>query len=91
MPRRLPEELEGKDLVPICMASKLGDAKKVESVFDEANIDYTFEITPIIGKSIMSILFGGAKNGVMFLVSSEQYDFCRSLLENAGFPELIIG
>lgn len=90
MPRRLPEELEGKELVPLCLASKLADAKKIESVLDGANIDYTFEITPVSGKSILSILFGGITKGVMFLVLSEQYELCRSLLEKAGLSSLVI-
>ena len=91
MPRRLPEEFGGKELVPLCLASKLADAKEIESVLDKAGIDYTFEITPISGKSILSILFGGIRKGVMFLVLSGQYEFCRSLLEKAGLSNLIIG
>lgn len=93
MPRRLPEEFEGKELVPLCLASKLADAKEIESVLDKAGIDYTFytfEIRPISGKSILSILFGGIRKGVMFLVLSGQYEFCRSLLEKAGLSNLII-
>jgi hypothetical protein len=37
MPRRLPEEFEGKELVPLCLASKLADAKEIESVLDKAS------------------------------------------------------
>ena len=90
MPRRSPEEFEGKELVPLCLASKLADAKELESVLDKAGINYTFEITPISGKSTLSILFGGIRKGVMFLVLSGQYEFCRSLLEKAGLSNLII-
>jgi len=90
MPRRSPEEFEGKELVPLCLASKLADAKEIESVLDKTGIDYTFEIAPISGKSILSILFGGIRKGVMFLVLSGQYEFCRSLLEKAGLSNLII-
>ena len=90
MTRRLPEELEGKKLVPLCLAVKLADAKKIESVLDRAGIEYTFEITPVQGKSILSLVFGSIRKGVMFLVKIEQYEDCRSLLENAGLYNLII-
>ncbi len=52
MTRRLPEELEDKELIP---GLRLSDAKKIETVFDNAGIDYTFEITPITAKSVLSI------------------------------------
>ena len=90
MTRRLPEELEGKKLVPLCLAVKISEARNIESVLDRAGIEYTFEIAPVQGKSILSIVFGSIRNGVMFLVKSEQYEDCRSLLENAGFHNLII-
>jgi hypothetical protein len=90
VPRRLPEEMEGKELVPLCLAIKLVDAKSIESVLDKTGIEYTFEITPINGKSILSILFGNIKKGVMFLVESKQYEYCRSALEKAGLYHLIL-
>ena len=90
MTRRLPEELEGMRLVPLCLAVKIAEAKNIESVLDRAGIEYTFEITPVQGKSILSVVFGSIKKGVMFLVRSEQYEECRSLLENAGLYYLII-
>jgi hypothetical protein len=34
MPRRLPEELRGKELAALCIASKLSETKKIESVLD---------------------------------------------------------
>ncbi|MDP3259035.1 MAG: hypothetical protein Q8M34_00420 [Thermodesulfovibrionales bacterium] len=90
MPRKLPEEFEGKDLVPLCIASNLNEAKRVEAVLDTDHIDYTFEITPITKQSIFSILFGGVKNGVMFLVQSHQSDFCRELLAKEGLEKNIV-
>ena len=90
MPRRLPEEFEVNKLVPLCLALKIAEAKNIESVLDKAGIEYTFELTPVHGKSIFSILFGSIKNGVMFLVKSEQYEVSKSLLDNAGLHGLII-
>lgn len=90
MVRRLPEELEGKKLVPLCLAAKLKDAKNIESALDKAGIEYTFEITPIHRKSILSILFGTIRKGVTFLVQSEYYEYSRSVLEKAGLYNLIL-
>ncbi len=90
MPRRLPEELVGKELLPLCVAANLYDAKRIEATLDRAGIDYTFEITSITGKSILGILFGSAKDGVMFLVPSEQLDFCRELLAGEGLEKNIV-
>jgi hypothetical protein len=90
MTRRLPEELENEKLIPLCLALRLSDAKKIESVFDNASIDYTFELTPITGKSVFSILFGSTKKGVIFLVPSDKYEFCRNLLTKEGLSHFII-
>ena len=59
-------------------------------MLDKFTIDYTFEITETIGKSLLSIIFGSVKKGVMFLVPKEQYEFCITLLEEAGLSNLII-
>jgi hypothetical protein len=90
MSRRLPEDLKGKDLTPLCFALKRNEAKKIESVLDKSTIDYTFEIKPTIRKSVFSIIFGSVKNSVIFLVPSEQYEFCKILLEKAELSNLII-
>ncbi|MDY6861685.1 MAG: hypothetical protein SV062_01705 [Thermodesulfobacteriota bacterium] len=86
----MPEELEGKELTPLCIAIKRIEAKNIESVLDRSTIDYTFEITPTIGKSIFSIIFGSVKKGVIFLVPNDQYEYCKRLLEGAGLANLII-
>jgi hypothetical protein len=84
----LPEELEGKEIVPLCLVDNSGDAKKVELILDTNDIDYTFEITGIAG-GFFSIMFGGFRNGVIFLVYSAQHEFCRSLLEKAKLSNLL--
>lgn len=90
MSRRLLEELKEKELIPLCLASTIAEAEKIESVLDGADIDYTFEITPIVKKSVLSIIFGSVKEGVLFLVPSERYELCTSLLEKAGLSNLIV-
>jgi len=89
--RRLPEEFEGKELVPLCLATKLEEAKEIEGVLDGAGIDYTFEIAPVTEQSVFSILFGADKKGVLFLVVPEQLEFCADLLQKAGLERLITG
>ena len=90
MSKRLPEELEGVELFPLCLATRLSDAKRIEKAFDDIDADYTFEITPLTGRSVFSILFGSMKKGVMFLVPSEQYETCTRSLKKAGLSHLII-
>ncbi len=90
MARKLPEELEGKELEPLCLASKLSEAKAIESALDRNGIDYTFEIVEYSGRSVLSILFGGVKKGVMFKVLKEQLDFCIELLTREGLEKTIV-
>lgn len=90
MPKRLPEELEGVELFPLCVATRLSDAKSIEKAFEDIHVDYTFEITPLTGRSVFSILFGSVKKGVMFLVPSGQHEACAKSLEEAGLAHLII-
>ncbi len=90
MPRRLPEDFEGKELEPLCIASTLSEAEKIESVLDRESIDYTFEIVEYSGRSVLSILFGGVKEGVMFKVLKGQYDFCMELLTKEGLEKTIV-
>lgn len=87
---RLPEEFEGKEIIPLYLAAKLSEAKKIEEILDKAKIDYTFEITPFTETSVFSILFGGIKEGVLFLVLSGQHEFCQNLLREVGLERLIV-
>jgi hypothetical protein len=90
MPRRLPEELEGKELRPLCIAVKTSEAEEIEAVLDRAGIDYTFEITAVAGMSILRILFGNIRKGVMFLVPVERHGFTKGLLEKNGLSRLLV-
>jgi hypothetical protein len=88
--RRLPEEFEGKELAPVCLATKLHDAQAIEKSLDEAGIDYTFEITQISGQSLFSVLFGVHKKGILFLVPPEKYKDCLPLIQGTGLERLIV-
>ena len=89
MSRRLPEEFKGKELVPLCLATKLEEAKEIEGILDRVGIDYTFEIAPVTEQSVFGILFGANKKGVLFLVLTGQLEYCANLLQEAGLERLI--
>ncbi len=82
--------MENEKLVPLCVAASMRDSRRIESVLDGAGIDYTFEITPLAGKSILGIIFGTMKKGIMFLVPEGIYEKCLTLLEDAGLSGLVI-
>ena len=90
MTKRLPEELDGMELFPLCLATRLSDAKRIEEAFDAIHVDYTFEIIQLTGRGIFTFLFGNVKKGVMFLVPPGQHEACTKSLEQAGLAHLII-
>jgi len=90
MARRLPEEFEGRELAPLCLASTPHEAEEIEKALDDADVDYTFDITPLSQKGVFNILFGSPKEGVMFFVPTENFESCVKLLAEAGLSHLII-
>jgi hypothetical protein len=88
--RTLPEEFEGKELAPLCLASTAHEAEEIETALDDAGMDYTFDITPLSQEGVFTILFGSPKEGVMFLVPAEKYEECVTLLNDTGLSHLII-
>ena len=86
----MPDFFDGVELVPLCMTIKMSEARRIESALDSEGIDYTFEITPAVRRSILSIIFGSAKKGVMFLVPEEKYGLCRTILEREDLSHLFI-
>jgi hypothetical protein len=89
MPKRLPEELTGKDLLPLCLASKLSQAKHIEEVLDQANIDYTFELT-YVTHGVPNVMLGGMHQNVMFFVQAKEYEDCKKLLEKTGLSSALV-
>jgi len=90
MARKIPEEFEGRELAPLCLASTPNEAQEIERALDDAGMDYTFDITPLSQEGVFSILFGSPKEGVMFLVPTENFESCVKLLAGAGLSHLII-
>ncbi len=90
MPRKLPEEFEGQELAALCLASTPLEAEEIETALNGAGIDYTFDITPLPQESVLGILFGSVKEGVMFLVPVESRKTCIRLLDREGLSNLIV-
>jgi len=90
MSKRLPEEFEGNELVPLCLATKLHDAQTIETILDKAEIDYTFEITRVTGQSLFCVLFGTQKKGILFLVSPEKHEYCLNQIQGNRLERLIV-
>jgi len=88
--RRLPEEMEGQQLAPLCVAARTNEAREIEAELDKAGLDYTFEIAPIPSSSLLGVFFGGKKKGVIFLVPAAQYEYSAGLLERAGLSHLLV-
>ena len=78
-----------KELLPLCLAAKLGDAENIESVLDGADIEYTFEFTPFTHGSD-NLITGGIRYNVMFFVPARQHQFCCALLSTAGLSSLVV-
>jgi hypothetical protein len=89
MGRRLPEDFEGRALAGLAVAARTGDANKIEHVLNTEGIEYTFELTELVQPSVFGILFGAVKEGIIFLVPTENYDFCKTILTDAGLSHLL--
>jgi hypothetical protein len=87
--RRLPEEMEGQELARLCMATRTSEAREIEAELDRAGIDYTFEIAEIPNTSMLGMLLGGKKKGVIFLIPESQHEYSVRLLEKAGLSHLL--
>lgn len=88
--RIIPEEFKGKELAPLCLASTPHEAEEIEKALNKAGMDYTFDITPLPQEGVFNMLFGSPKEGVMFLVPTENFGSCVKLLAEAGLSHLII-
>jgi hypothetical protein len=88
--RRLPADFEGKEMEALAVAARSDDAQKIEAALDAADIEYTFEITELVQQSVLGILFGAVKEGVMFLVPASHYEFSKTALRDAGLSRLLV-
>lgn len=79
-----PEELE--DLERIFIARTLRQARKVEALLAEANVDYVVQVEPY-GRSF---LFGTIRHGAAFYVAAAQAPHGRERLIGAGLGKGVV-
>ena len=82
MPRIAYDDFGDTDLSRVYLAGRLAEAKRVEKVLDENAIDYAVQVEPY-RVSFIIVEFGEYK-GAAFYVLSDQADFCRGVLADAG-------
>lgn len=85
MPRLHPEDMEGRDLSPLCLAANTKEADLIEAALDAGGVEYTFEITPF-----QSGFLGWTRDGILFFVDSAKRERCAGIIERAGLKKLIV-
>ena len=82
------EFFNGKEVSRIYIAGSLGEARRVEEVLTERNIDYSVEVEPF--ERYILGLFPSRHAGATFYVPAGQADHCRQMLFETGLRVGII-
>jgi len=72
-------------LARIYLAATVSEARRVEAVLDQLDVDYSVRVEPC-GRT----LFGSTRQGAAFLVDAAQADACDEALERAGLGAGIV-
>jgi len=72
------ESFGGNEVARIYMASKLGEARRVEEVLSASGIDYYVEVEPY--ETYLLGLFPRRQKGVAFYVRTAQAGDCKRIL-----------
>lgn len=72
-------------LARIFLAVTVAEARRVEAVLDELDVDYTVRVEPC-GRT----LFGSVRQGAAFLVDAAEADRCDDALMKAGLGAGIV-
>ena len=83
MPRMALDDFDDKDITRVYLAGRLAEAKRVEKVLNDNDIEYAIEVEPYV--TTFAVLSFGEYGGAAFYVLSGQADFCRGILKEAGF------
>ena len=76
---------DDRPLARIFLAVTVAEARRVEAVLDELEVDYSVRVEPC-GRT----LFGSVRQGAAFLVDAGQADVCDAALEKAGLGAGIV-
>ncbi|HVM94896.1 MAG TPA: hypothetical protein VMT89_00850 [Candidatus Acidoferrales bacterium] len=83
-----PAIFDDQEVVMIYIAGRLGESKRVERVLIDKTIDYAVDIEPFESRvlGILPVQY----EGVGFYVLSQQADFCRRVLREAGLVQGLV-
>ena len=74
-----------RPLARIYLAATVSEARRVEAVLDQLDVEYSVRVEPC-GRT----LFGSTRQGAAFLVDAAQADACDEALERAGLGAGIV-
>ena len=77
--------IDERPLARIYLAATVSEARQVEAVLDQLDVDYSVRVEPC-GRT----LFGSTRQGAAFLVDAAQADACDEALERAGLGAGIV-
>ena len=77
--------IDERPLARIYLAATVSEARRVEAVLDQLDVDYSVRVEPC-GRT----LFGSTRQGAAFLVDAAQADSCDEALERAGLGAGIV-
>jgi hypothetical protein len=77
-----------KEVSRIYLAGRLGEAKRVEKILSANGVDYAVEVEPYV--ATFAIFSFGEYGGAAFYVLSDQAEFCRRVLSEAGLTTGIL-
>jgi len=77
--------IDERPLARIYLAATVSEARRVEAVLDQLDVEYSVRVEPC-GRT----LFGSTRQGAAFLVDAAQADACDEALERAGLGAGIV-
>jgi hypothetical protein len=83
-----PETFDDKEVAIVYIAGRLAEGKRVEHVLSANAIDYAVDSEPFQSR-VLGIL-PVEYEGVGFYVLSDQADFCRRVLREAGLVQGLV-
>ena len=79
------DPIDDRPLARIYLAPTVSEARRVEAVLDQLDVEYSVRVEPC-GRT----LFGSTRQGAAFFVDAAQADSCDEALERAGLGAGIV-
>jgi hypothetical protein len=83
------EDFKDKEIKRVFMAGSQEEAKRVEDLLNDEDIDYAIALEPYTSLTGL-IMPSSQKQGVAFYVIAGQSDYCRNILISKGLDAGII-